>query len=218
MANLSVNVYTPPIPPQQKALVQPELTRFQRTPHPTDPTDTTDEERILLQSLSFPRVDESDSSDCSDSDETVPLDLSLAPSTPSHEMDTGDMDPFRKALFTEKVSFSIPSGLPQLVRATLNTTETRLMSITSLIHLLGNLSSQEEPKESGVNFEAEQEDEVIDSLLEEERQAEEDEYLEEAALGAPLTRYQTRRVDTDGAIEEGTDLVAATSAAAPMDL
>ena len=146
--------------------------------------------------------DSTDSSNSSDDDETIPLDLSVAPTSSAEEKETADMDPFRKALFTAKPTFSVSSELPQEVRALLSTVETRMMPVASLLHLFEKITSQQEVSKSPVNFEASQDDEIVDSLLEEERRAEEDEYVEEAALGVHVSQYRTRRVDRDGITDE----------------
>ena len=102
-APAKINVFPklPTSPSKPKQLVQPPL------PIPSTQQESQHAEVDIdfLHSLSFPHVDDSDDSE-SDSDATVPLDLSLHPQISSAPVETGDMDPFRQALFTDRSSFS----------------------------------------------------------------------------------------------------------------
>ena len=176
------------------------------SPQPTDPppippssteTSLSSEDLALLQTLRFPEYDESDNAGIDDGDGTEPIDLSQGFQWAGLSSQC-TMDPFRGALFSPIQPLShMPSAVPGDVREMARESETRLMSMFSLLRLLHFLSTEPEENKSQVIEVNGRDDQVLESLLDEERRAEEDEYIEESHFSIQRTQYQTRGT-TDG--------------------
>ena len=161
-------------------------------PHPPSSTVTppTAEEMDLLQTLQFPDDDDSACED--DGDGTEPIDLSRGlkhTNSSSQSM----MDPFRSALFSpnQRLSSILPA-IPGDVLDIASDSETRLMSVSSLLRLLHLLTTEQEGNKTQVMEVSGRDDEVLDSLLDEERRAQEDEYIEKSHFSSTVSKYHTR--------------------------
>ena len=171
-------------------------------PPPSGGTPPTEEEIALLETLSFPGdEDSSDAGFDNDGDGTQPIDLSHGYghlSSSSHSR----MDPFRCALFSPNELFSsTPPTIPNDVLDMATGSETRLMSVLSLLRLLHLFTTEQEGNKTQVMETNGQDDEVLDSLLDEESRAQEDEYIEESHFRSTPSEYQTR-----ASAEQGTGI------------
>ena len=162
--------------------------RTQPRPPPAEPSSV----EALLQTVTFPDHESDDGSSEENDVETDPIDLSLpwqSRGGTSHSM----MDPFRSALFSPEESFSYPTpDLPGEVLAIASDDETRLMSVFSLLRLLPSLSTEQGVKDTQAIEVSSRDDPIVDSLLEEESRAQDDEYIEESYFISAQSQYQTR--------------------------
>ena len=194
--------------PAQLVLSMPAPSPIPPPPPPTPPTPQppssggtlpSPEEIALLETLSFPGDDDSsDTGFDNDGDGTEPIDLSHRSVHNSLSVH-GRMDSFRRALFSpNKLFSSMPPPIPMDVLDIANGSETRLMSVLSLLRLLRLFTTEQGGNKTQVTEVSGHEDEVLDSLLDEERRAQEDEYIEESHFRSPPSKYQTR-----GSAEQG---------------